>query len=303
MRLASAGLIAALLVGALGRYVPIGDSLAVFRLELAGLLVVSALVGMIAGTRRSGYVSLAVAAFAIGSVLSFSGVPDLQGPAHLRLHQHNVLFNNKDAARLARTIAGTDADVVTLQEVGGPNFTGLKSLGADFPIYHICQYDRGGTAVFVRGVEAAIDAGCAEGTELAWIRFDTLAGPVTVASVHLLWPWPKSQYWQLELVERELARLPQPVVLAGDFNMVPWSATLSRLSHQIDGKVARGITPSYVMGSGWPAFRIDNVIAPEGADLRVEVVERLGSDHNGLTAEIRFPQIVLPDGEQVASRP
>ena len=60
-------------------------------------------------------------------------------------------------------------------------------------------------------------------------------GEVQVVSLHLSWPWPFSLPQQLPGVREAMAALPGPVIVAGDFNMQPWGASVSAV-----GRAARG---------------------------------------------------------------
>ena len=288
-RLPVAGGVAALVLGFLGHHLPGGDSLAVFRPEIAVMTLMFCAVAWRFGARVTPGTGAVAALLSLGSIVPFLGPgPDVTEP-DLILRQHNMLYTNPQRGVLTADLANGPADVVTLQEIGDRNLAALEELSSVYPAYHICRYERGGVAVMARGVGQQIASGCAERTELAWMRIETPSGPVTVASVHLRWPWPLPQFWQVDLVNEEVARLPQPVVLAGDFNIVPWAAAIARIAQAAEGEIARGVAPTYTIGPLWPAFRIDNVIVPAGGLAAVSVTERLGSDHRGLIARIDLP--------------
>lgn len=285
-RLVVAGLAMIVIVSFLGRLTPAGDSLAVFRLEAGVLLVPASMVARLLGARRTPVIGAITAVIATLSVFRFADPGRVVDDPDIILHQHNVLYQNAQVENLVEELIAGDADVVTLQEVDDNNLDAIMTMSESFPQFQVCRYDRAGVAVYAREMGRPVSVGCAEKTELAWMRFETKNGPVTIASIHLRWPWPMAQFWQIELVRDEISQMPQPVVLAGDFNMVPWAAAMARLAEVIDGKVARGLEPTYRLGAVWPAFRIDNVIAPEAAALSAVVTEKWGSDHYGLTARI-----------------
>ncbi|MGT2468084.1 hypothetical protein ACVOMV_29805 [Mesorhizobium atlanticum] len=43
---------------------------------------------------------------------------------------------------------------------------------------------------------------------------------VDVAAIHLSWPWPKEQYWQIGELAEPLAALGETAIMAGDCNAV-----------------------------------------------------------------------------------
>lgn len=288
-RLICAGLITFVGLGFWGHIFPTGDSLAVFRPEAAALLLPAAALAYALGARRTPALSILTALIAALSILRFAGTGDEVENPTLTLRSHNMLFGNLDRGRLVEELVTSGADVVAVQEVGYHNTEALRDAEAAFPYYHFCRYSRGGVAVLARNTETLLASGCAEKTELAWIRIQTAKGPVTVASLHLRWPWPSPQFWQVKLVEEEIARLEPPVVLAGDFNMVPWASAVDRIAQAAGGQIGRGLAPTYHIFEPWPSFRIDNVIAPARAQLYVERTDKMGSDHHGLLAHIHLP--------------
>lgn len=140
----------------------------------------------------------------------------------------------------------------------------------------------------MRNTGALLDRGCLAKSRVAWMRVETAEGPVTVASIHQLWPWPKGQFWQVERIARDIAALPEPVVIAGDFNNVPWSAAVRAVTRASGGKLAKGLARSFVFPTPWPQFRIDHVIVPRSATVDARLTPGWGSDHLGVTADIAF---------------
>jgi len=287
-RLPAAGLVTIIVVGFLGRYFPGGDSLAVIRPEAAILLLPAAALAFGLGARRTPVIALVVATIAAISILRFAGSGAVVDEADFTIRQHNMLFSNTNRGRLVQDFVESGADVIAVQEVGYRNTEALREVATVFPSFHFCRYERGGVAILARDIGKLLASGCARKTEIAWMQVETAAGPVTFASIHMRWPWPKPQYWQVGLVEEEIAKLPKPIVLAGDFNMVPWAAAVDRIAAAADGVVGQGLSPTYFIRWPWPSFRIDNVIAPRGADLNVERTAKIGSDHHGLVARIKL---------------
>ena len=64
---------------------------------------------------------------------------------------------------------------------------------------------------------------------------------------------------------------------------------MARIAEAAEGRIGRGLLPTYDVFHPWPSVRIDNVIAPQGAGLYVERTEKFGSDHYGLLARITLP--------------
>jgi len=274
----------AIILGGYGAgFHPIGDSLAVFRLEAAAAcLVVCVFWGLMGGTRLA-FMGIAVSLIAAGPILwaMRAGVP---GTA-LVLYQKNLLFSNQRQEEVVGDIRAVGPDIVTLQELSAPNQQIPEALLDDFPFQAICPFEAvGALAILSRWPieEVRCDPEAYRG--LAVARIAAPDGPIWVASVHLHWPWPSRQPAQVDRIVPQLAMLDGPVVMAGDFNMVSWSRVMRRMSGAVDGAV---LGPSMVTRVGrFLRLRIDHVVAPLGTSGSVERRGLIGSDHHGLVARI-----------------
>lgn|GEM_PF-1062802 len=288
-RLACHLLTLAIFMSFLGSVLPVGDSLAVFRIEFTALL---ALCGGIAVYLKRSMIPMMAAmtvAVSVISILPFAGQGATVQERDFRLHQHNVLFGNKELDLLIAKVGQLEADILTFQEINETNFAHMRAgLEAAFPHFQVCLYSQGGVAVMMRDLGPLLDYGCVAKGRLAWMRVGTPVGPVTVVSMHQLWPWPKGQFWQKEVLSRDIAALPRPVLLAGDFNNVPWSAAVRSAAQAAGGRVARGLGRSYLFDAPWPRFRIDHVVVPIEAEVSAVLTPGWGSDHLGITADIRL---------------
>lgn len=286
-RLVCYGLILSVFLGFLGRFTAIGDSLAVFRPELSVLCAMTGAIAFAFGKRLIPALSLAGLIFSVVSLLPYlrSAPPE---QIDVTLRQHNVLFNNPNPSDLVMNARESGADVLMFQEVGPKMTRHLEPLLETHHHFQQCHYGDGGVAVFARDLGPLVGHGCAEKGKLAWIRLHTAHGAITFASVHLLWPWPMGQYWQSVELATEIEALPRPIVIAGDFNMVPWAATTRMLARAAGGEMPPGFEPTFELWRGWPAFRIDNLILPTGSRSEVRLTPKLGSDHFGLDARIEL---------------
>lgn len=273
-----------LLAGFLGRLHPAGDSFAVFRLPLAAALALVALLSLLAGARRMGAGGLALAALAAAPVLWAMLGPVPEG-GDLRLYQKNMLFRNDDLAGLEADIREADPDVITLQEVSPANGALLEALSDGWPHQVSCPFARvGGTAIATRLAPIPGRTICARG--LAAIEVEGPLGPLWLVSVHLHWPWPYGQAAQLETLLPVFDQMEAPVVMAGDFNMVPWSDALAALRWAAGVDHAGPVRGTYTGFDPWLRLPIDHVLAPAGG--RVRLRPALGSDHLGLSAILRL---------------
>jgi hypothetical protein len=115
---------------------------------------------------------------------------------------------------------------------------------------------------------------------------------VTLAMVHFTRPYPLAEFGrQVEQVKRlsgQLAEIPRPVILAGDFNALPWSAILTRLSTSMAASNAQWV-------GTFPAkspvkLPIDQVRVSGGLQIvSIEAGPFVGSVHLPLIATIALP--------------
>ncbi len=115
---------------------------------------------------------------------------------------------------------------------------------------------------------------------------------VTLAMVHFTRPYPLAEFGrQVEQVKRlsdQLAEIPRPVILAGDFNALPWSAILTRLSTSMAASNTQWV-------GTFPAkspvkLPIDQVRVSGGLQIvSIEAGPFVGSVHLPLIATIALP--------------
>jgi endonuclease/exonuclease/phosphatase (EEP) superfamily protein YafD len=271
--------------GYLGWLHPVGDSLAVGRGIAAVAILVVAVFASFAGLRMAAFVSMLLALLTGGQVLLAYSWPGL--PGSYSVYQKNMLYRNSDLAALAADIRAADAQIVTLQEVSEPNQALLESMKDIYPHQKRCPGRTvGGTAILTRLTPVPGTAFCGPGLA----AMQVVAGPVDnpdrfwIVSVHLQWPWPYSQAEHVDILLPILDRLQGPAIMAGDFNMVRWANSVTRMAEILEIRPAGPTFGSYI-GLG-EVFHppVDHVFAPEGG--RVVPRGALGSDHLGLLAEV-----------------
>lgn len=271
--------IAMLAGGYLGALHPAGDSLAVGRAPAALAVAVLALLAVRAGLGLAGFGALMLALVA-GVQVGLSYV--LTGPpGQVVLYQKNLRFDNAELAALADDIRDAAPEVLTLQEVSDPNLALLKGLQDLLPHQHVCPFGGvGGTGIATRLTPVAGATLCAPG--LAAMQVLREDRPIWLVSVHLHWPWPYRQADQLADLLPVLAGLDGPVLMAGDFNMVRWGASVTAMA-RIAGVVPAGPSRGTYLGfEPWQRLPIDHVFAPQGG--RIALRGAFGSDHLGLLA-------------------
>lgn len=322
---------AAIGLGLLGWLHPAFDSLSHFRLHLAALLVVGATGLISAGFRREAFAGLALATAAFfvtpgtwldmvaGNQAKASATPDER--ATYRLLHLNARFDNPDPERFLSLIARIRPDVVTVNEVSAMWRQRLETLAAAYPHTIICDARGlvGGVAIlsrrpFARGTSPE----CLDGGTLAVASVDFAGQPVSVAALHLYWPWPFEQPEQIDRIAPRLSDLPDAAILTGDFNAARWSETVRKVAASARMEDAGPVGPSWLPLALPDTLRrsvglgIDHVLAGTGLVVtRVERADDVGSDHLPVVTEFWVPMkqrpeasdttVVLEPGQEAAT--
>ena len=279
-RLAPAALAVGLVVLAAtyaGALHPAGDSLGVGRPFLAALLVVAGLVirgGM-------GWTAVAGGLLALAPVLW--AMRPIEAPGQgIIVYQKNLLYSVDDPSEIAADIQDSGTDVALLQELSAQNGALRKMLAEVLPHQGVCPSNTPGTVAILSRWPFEGDLHCATGVGLAWVQLMLPQGQAAVVSLHLDWPWPQGQPEQVAQLLPRLREVPRPVILAGDFNAMPWSQTVASIAEATGTHRAGPLRPSFSL-LGLP-ITIDHVLAPEGWTAVTAMRPRLGSDHRGQRA-------------------
>lgn len=261
---------------------PIGDSLAVFRvwLGLASMLMAVVLVGH--RLRRSGLLLLVAGALAI-PISDFVQISRQDGAGRYTLYQKNLLFNNDDQPGLIAELLDAQADFITMQELWADTLPIWNGILDAYPAHLKC-YGRSGNAASILSKWPVIEGTklCRDDLGYAAMQLDVEGQKVWLVSLHLPWPWPFQQAQKLNQIVPLLEALDGPVILGGDFNMVPWSSTMRRVEGATGSRRAGPIITTLAVGPIRVA--IDHILTPNGQGI---VTRRplLGSDHAGLLAQ------------------
>lgn len=161
--------------------------------------------------------------------------------------------------------------------------------------YQLFEAD-GGQGVFLRrGLAAGNSLLRRNSRGLPVLLLDArIAGlDLTFAVTHLPRPFPVGQFGDQAAVvgdlRRQLADIPRPIILAGDFNALPWSAALTQLGGAIDAAPPRwtGTFPAALP----LRLAIDHMrVSNELALLSLAAGPDVGSIHLPLEAVIGLPQ-------------
>jgi endonuclease/exonuclease/phosphatase (EEP) superfamily protein YafD len=290
-----------LLAGLLGRVAWPFDLFAHFRVQYAALFVLLGVLLLI--LRGWVFALVAFAGLGVSVVPLLAYLPDepvrtataaVDDPV-FRLLSFNVWFRNPDMATTAAYIEQSRADAVVLLELTPSQAETLRPLLPSYPHYYI-EPSRMGAAVFTRWPVLAAESLqlAKEGAIAARVQVDWRGSPVTVLGVHLNWPLgPRNSKFRNEELAGVVAfskAQREPLIVAGDFNLTPWSEYFGdALEESGLHDSARG----FGLARSWPAqfallgIRIDHcLLSRHWNSVRVETGPWLGSDHLPVVADL-----------------
>jgi endonuclease/exonuclease/phosphatase (EEP) superfamily protein YafD len=288
----------ALAAAMLGRYAWPLDLFAHFRVQYTMLFLIVAIVLFALRRPVLGVVSIIGAILGAIPIVSYMGVPTARaqaGSAGFRVVAFNTWFRNHDYARIGRFLERSQADVIIIEEMSRQQGATLSAYLPSYPYSHN-QAQHYGAIIFARWpILTAESLAVAQApARMAHVTLDWNGRPIDVLGVHLHWPMgARNSRWrnqELAGIAAFAATRAGPLIVAGDFNITPWSShfkdTLAR-SGLNDCAAGHGLAPS------WPAqlpplgIRIDHCWASKhwrSADVRLGPY--LGSDHLPLIVDL-----------------
>jgi endonuclease/exonuclease/phosphatase (EEP) superfamily protein YafD len=265
---------------------------------LAGALVLLGLALLVRDRR------LILLALLLAAVNAAEIVAGLQGAApaapggsarFLRVVAFNLWQGNDRMHDIAKFLAETDADVVVLEESTKRHLAELRSaLGSRYPnvvgdegIVVLSKYkiladgriDRAGFPPWIALM-------------VRWVELDVNGTKIEVAGAHLTRPYyAKLQREDIAALTKFANSRTVPLVIAGDFNMTPWTFNLQSLVNATGLKRYNTFHFTWPMQAGkqplLPLFAIDHVFATsQFAKIATHAGPRLGSDHRPIIADI-----------------
>ena len=302
-RLAVASLIVlwcALLAAMLGRYAWPLDLFAHFRVQYTLLLLIVAIVLFALRAPLLGAVAVAGAVLGAIPIVSYMGVATAHaeaGSARFRVVTFNTWFRNHDYAAIGRFLEQANADVIVLQELSRDEGTRLGSYLPSYP-HAYNQPLPHGVIVFARWpIISAESLALTDGPRLAArVTLDWNGTPVTVLGAHLHWPLgpatSRRRNSELAGIATLAAAHDGPLVVAGDFNVTPWSnnfRTALERSGLSDCAAGHGLAPSWPSQFPPLGIRIDHCWASHHwRSIDVRLGPSHGSDHLPLIADLAW---------------
>ena len=274
---------------------------------LAAATIVLFLLALVTRDWRS--IALAGLLAAINVGLIFAGLHGAAAEAapdakrFLRVVTFNLRFDNDRIDGVDKFLNQTDADVVVLQEVTKDHLQLLhQGLDSRYP-YSVGEFSIVIFSKYAIKADGRVDrSGYPEWIRLLarWVELDVNGTAVELVGVHCARPfYPVLQEHDAAALTQFVLTRKLPIIVAGDFNMTPWTDQLKRFTHTTG--LGRFNTFHFTWPMRWrryplvPVVVIDNVFASrEFTKIATIGGARQGSDHRPIIADIA---LAAPDAK------
>ena len=296
---------------------PLLDSLADIRIPLAFFTILLTFPLVFTKLRQQAVFPIIFAAALVGLSLNDGGVSPNSGmlkSSTFKLLQANLRFDNQTPEKFLALIEKEKPDIITVQEASAKwreffQNNNLTIIGC------VADNDRAGATGAILSdrflsrygftnspVVTCYDATTTRGyiAKIEFLSDKPNRPPLDIISVHLAWPWPFGQNLQLDELENgafrtDLKHKFSQMIVAGDFNSVTWSNTVSRIERLTGTRHISGIGPTWLSYS-FPALLrpylglpIDQILLSEDIEpISVKRLSFFGSDHLPVLAEFNF---------------
>ncbi len=238
----------------------------------------------------------------------------------LKIISLNTLYLAKNDKQIIAFIEHEQPDIILMQEVPPWKKDVLEHLKQLYPWQEHCATPtQCEVALLSRHPWQYSKSGIygKEGGAMALARFGPEFHNLTVASIHLRWPFKSPQYSNLSTAYKQLGIHDEPLLIGGDFNSTAWSTVLKKFSLSTHLKPVGKFQATWPVRSPrtgrsytwlFPQFQLDHIFV--STDIKVLNFQRgddIGSDHLPLISEISFPltqEVIKPEaGHQDKSIP
>lgn len=260
-----------------------------------------ALLALAFATRTRVLISAAAILLAVTFSVLLTALPGAapEAPADserfMRVTTFNLWGRNDDSLnKVAAFLSETKADAVALEEVRWHHKEFLEGLAAQYP------YRAGDHGLVILSKHPIVANGRVDrdgqpywmSLIIRWVRLDVNGKTVEFAGTHLARPfYPRLQEADIVALANFAQSRSVPLILAGDFNMAPWTVKLRGFTRATGLGRFNTFRPTWPMR--WrsvpllPLLPIDNVFAsPHFANISTTVGPRLDSDHRPVIADI-----------------
>ncbi len=227
----------------------------------------------------------------------FGPTPSAEGSVDIRLMTVNVCTSNRDYERFLAMIRAADPDVILLMEIDDDWLTALDQLRDDYPHSEIApRADNFGIALLSKLPMETHRVRYVGSAGLPSIESRLLVGDTVFNffGTHPLPPVNADNYSlrneQLAATADLVARMEGPKIVAGDFNVTPWSPFFGRMltrSGLRDSRRGFGVQATWPSHWGIGGIPIDHVLVSDDVAVKDRRVgPAFGSDHRAVIVDL-----------------
>ncbi len=288
--------------GYLGFVHPLFDSVGHFRFHLLIISIMLQIAVFVVGSIRAKYLVIFLILCCSLDLYRLSrpypADETLQG-APIRFLQFNLNFRNAHIDKLGSYLSEKEIDIVTLQEVTQKHRSYLETLAERYPYQSYCKFATVGGVAILSRYPFNGEGRCIEKQGLLWQRVMVNGKEISVASVHLYWPFPYGQPGQVGYLKEYFDAIRAPMIVAGDFNAASWSDSLAVIMRHTRTAIIPGLRFSLNLGIRHMMLPIDHILlSSELAARSIHVARSLGSDHLPIMSEIVYLDSNRTKGEK-----
>lgn len=220
--------------------------------------------------------------------------PAITPAATLKIISFNIWVGNRPLSDIEKFLRKENADVVLLQEISSKHAANLLPLLKDiYPHQMSCAKQRACDLAMLSRTpwtDARIVEGGVQNPALIWARFSEGAQTYRIASLHNAWPFhPYAQANHTDWLINWRKGVSEPLLIAGDFNLTPFSWKLSKFAWETGLKRYSTFQRSWPSHRYAPVFLIDHMFSTAAfRPIDVRVGPSLGSDHLPIIASVAF---------------
>lgn len=301
---ATALILAAVLLGYLGGWLYALDGLGYFRVHL---LLLAAATGVFAIPLRAWRAAVIASVAAIAALAGLSPLWETAphgpaGPGSFTLLTANLLYENRETAALRAALNAADADILITNETSMDMLEGEDSLSLRYP-YRVTVRTEGRilrTVLWskfpISETSLLLNDAVEPNAAIGRVRLPD-GEEVTIFGVHLDHAIGGGQERQVGAFGPLTEHMSRPLVVAGDFNASPWSYAMRHVQEATGTRMIPGYRISW---NGEYPSPLGSIPEPLGHGIdhillsgrlrasSVRVVDLPGSDHDGILATIEF---------------
>ncbi len=290
--------VAATALGLLAPRIPAFDLINNLRVGLATFSLLLLATAFTARDRRLVRPTAALVLVQAGFLLlplARAGEHDSGRSPTLRFLTFNLHVGNNRFDEIADYVLSSGADVVALQEVNCAAAEQLiPKLKLHYPHAFVSADNCFGIALLTKRpltMSGQFVVAPRQRPLFVWARLDWGGTPLAVTTAHLIPPIaPNDQASQATRLINHVSGLTGPQIVAGDFNLTPFSWSFARLNNAgLGHHVSYRTTWAPIWAAGWlpPLLTIDNVLTTGNVvATRLLIGPALGSDHRPVIVDL-----------------